>query len=84
MAKSVTGFTSNSSLILFLLLPCTFALFSFWNLKFLHWTRWDMPKTPGDKVWFEEGTVRWVGMQVHLWSVIRKSPAKSNKQELES
>ncbi|TVY15809.1 hypothetical protein LARI1_G005798 [Lachnellula arida] len=72
MKTSLTGFTSPTSLVLFLLVPCTFALFSLSTVRFLYygnWREWQLPAAPGDKIWFEGG-FRKVGMQVHLWSVI--------------
>lgn len=71
----LTGFTKASNLTLFLLLPCTFALFNITNLKSLadgNWTKWQSPRAPGEKIWFQEGTIRWIGMQVHMWSVVRR------------
>jgi hypothetical protein len=73
----LTGFTKSSNLALFLLLPCTFALFNITNLKSLadgNWTKWQKPQATGDKIWFQEGTIRWIGMQIHMWSVVRKFP----------
>jgi len=71
----LTGFTKSSNLALFLLLPCTFALFNIANLQSLakgRWVKWQNPQAPGEKIWFQEGTIRWIGMQIHMWSVVRK------------
>lgn len=74
---SLTGFTKSTNLVLFLLLPCTFALFSLSNLPALargNWVYWHVPRAPGEKIWFQDGTIRMIAMQVHMWSVIRTSP----------
>ncbi|TVY53511.1 hypothetical protein LCER1_G003417 [Lachnellula cervina] len=79
MRSSLTGFTSSNSLVLFLLVPCTFALFSLSTVRFLYygnWREWQLPSGPGEKIWFEGG-FRKVGMQVHLWSVILGFQAQS-------
>jgi hypothetical protein len=68
-----TGFTKTSNLLLFLLTAGVFAVFSAFHLKFLeksgHWIR---PPSPGESYWFSDGLMR-LGMQVHLWSVVRES-----------
>lgn len=69
---SLTGFTKTSNLVLFLLTAGIFSAFCAFNfftsLEDGHWLK---PSLPGEKFWFRDGLLK-LGMQVHLWSVVRR------------
>ena len=67
-----TGFTQPSNLIFFCLTTGVFAIFSALQTRTLEEGSPIKPNPPGGPFWFKEGSLQ-VVMQIHLWSVIRKS-----------
>jgi hypothetical protein len=76
-----TGFSKLSSLVLFFLSVGIFAIFSAFQMRTLEEGNRMKPNPPGGPFWFREGILR-LAMQVHLWSVIRKSSLEEGYQHV--
>ena len=71
-----TGFTKTSSIVFFLLTAGVFAVFSAFNLVAeLPEGFWIKPNPPGIVFAFKDGLLK-LGMQIHLYTVLRKSSSK--------
>lgn len=80
LALKLTGFTKASSLIYFLLTAVVFSVFCLYQLRGLNygndeatgwWLKWRGAPAVGEEYWFREWGMK-LGIQLHLWSVIRK------------
>jgi hypothetical protein len=76
--KRSTGFTKTFSLVYFLLSAGLFSLFCAYRINFLDYEgSWRPRAAPGEWFWFKDGLQR-LGMQAHLWSVIRMFALPAN------